>query len=114
MQTINTEALQHNYIHLRNNIQPTPKNVSAKTTYINSMALVRERTIPTERPPPSAKLVPTFADKGVSRGQRNGSPRPLISVFWTGASTFYSSSSSIDLTRRSGPRSRPTTTQKIW
>ena len=32
----------------------------------------------------SAKLVPTFADRGVSRGQRNGSPRPLISVFWTG------------------------------
>ena len=26
----------------------------------------------------SAKLVPTFADRGVSRGQRNGSPRPLI------------------------------------
>jgi hypothetical protein len=24
----------------------------------------------------SAKLVPTFADRGVSRGQRNGSPRP--------------------------------------
>ena len=29
-----------------------------------------------------------FADRGVSRGQRNGSPRPLISVFWTGAATF--------------------------
>ena len=28
----------------------------------------------------SAKLVPTFADRGVSRGQRNESPRPLISV----------------------------------
>ena len=62
----------------------------------------------------SAKLVPTFADRGVSRGQRNGSPRPFISVFWTGATTFYSSSSSIDLTRLSGPRSRPITTQKIW
>ena len=54
----------------------------------NSVALVRERTIPTERPPRLAKLVPTFADRGVSRGQRNGSPRPLISVFWTGAATF--------------------------
>ena len=32
---------------------------------LNSVALVRERTIPTER---SAKLVPTFADRGVSRG----------------------------------------------
>jgi len=29
----------------------------------------------------SAKLVPTFADRGVSRGQRNGSPQPLISDF---------------------------------
>ena len=27
--------------------------------------------------------MPTFAGRGVSRGQRNGSPRPLISVFWT-------------------------------
>ena len=36
----------------------------------------------------SEKLVPTFADRGVSRGQRNGSPRPLISVFWTGTATF--------------------------
>ena len=35
----------------------------------------------------SAKLVPTFVDRGVSRGQRNGSPQPLISVFWTGAAT---------------------------
>ena len=61
-----------------------------------------------------AALWPTFADRGMSRGQRNGSPRPLISVFWTGAATFYSSSSSIDLMRLSGPRSRPTTTHKIW
>ena len=36
----------------------------------------------------SAKVAPTFADRGVSRGQRNGSPRPLISVFWTGAANF--------------------------
>ena len=33
----------------------------------------------------------------MSRGKRKGSPRPLISVFWTGAAAFYSSSSSIDL-----------------
>ena len=66
----------------------------------------------------SAKLVPTFADRGVSRGQRNGSQRPLISVYRTWIATyFYSSSSSIDLTRLtrlSAPRSRPTATQKIW
>jgi hypothetical protein len=28
----------------------------------------------------SAKLVPTFADRGVSRGQRNGSPRPYSRI----------------------------------
>jgi hypothetical protein len=30
----------------------------------NSVAWVRERTIPTERPPLSAKWLPTFADRG--------------------------------------------------
>jgi hypothetical protein len=29
----------------------------------------------------SAKLVPTFAEEGVSRGQRGGSPTALFSVF---------------------------------
>jgi hypothetical protein len=33
-------------------------------TKINSVALVRKRTIPTERPPLVEKLVPTFADRG--------------------------------------------------
>jgi hypothetical protein len=27
------------------------------------------------------EVVPTFADRGVLRGQRNGSPQPLISIF---------------------------------
>ena len=35
----------------------------------------------------SAKLVPTFVDRRVSRGQRNGSPRPLISVYLTWIAT---------------------------
>ena len=81
----------------------------------SSVALVLERTIPTERPPPVGEVSANFfADRGVSRGQRNGSPRPLISVFWTGAAIFYSCSSSVDLTRLIGPSSRPSTTQKIW
>ena len=37
----------------------------------------------------SVKLVPTFADRGVSRGQRNGSPRPLISVYRTWIATYF-------------------------
>jgi hypothetical protein len=59
-------------------------------TYVitnNSVDLVRERTIPTERPRLSAKLVPTFADRGVSRNQRGGSPTAVISVYYTGAAT---------------------------
>jgi hypothetical protein len=48
---------------------------------LNSIALVCEPTIPTARPPPVGKVSANFADIGVSRGQRNGSPRPLISAF---------------------------------
>jgi hypothetical protein len=55
-----------------------------------------------------AKLLPAFEGR-----QRNGSPRPLISVFYTGAATFLSGSSSVVFKRLSGPRSRPTTSQKI-
>ena len=33
-----------------------------------SVALVRERTIPTERPPPVGEVSANFADRGVSRG----------------------------------------------
>jgi hypothetical protein len=63
---------------------------------LNSVALVRKRSIPTKRPPLSAKLVPTSQ---LSR------PEPLL---------FLPSCSSVVLTRLSEPRSRPTTTQKIW
>jgi hypothetical protein len=44
------------------------------------MALVRERTIPAERPPPVGEVSANFSDRGVSRSQRNGSPRPLINT----------------------------------
>jgi hypothetical protein len=46
---------------------------------LNSVAVVRKRTIPTERPPLVGE-VPTFAGR-VLRGQRIEFPRPLISVF---------------------------------
>jgi hypothetical protein len=36
----------------------------------------------------SAKLVPTFADRGELRSQYSGSPTAGISVLWTGAATF--------------------------
>jgi hypothetical protein len=63
----------------------------------------------------SAKVVVlTLASRGVHVVSATGPhgrkalfsrPEPLL---------IYSSSSSVDLTRLSGPRSRPTTTQKIW
>ena len=81
----------------------------------NSVALVRERTIPTERSPTVGEVSANFlridgchvASATYPHGRLSlfSGPEPLL---------FYSSSSSIDLTRLSGPRSRPTTTQKIW
>jgi hypothetical protein len=47
----------------------------------NSVALVRKRTIPTKRPPLVGKVSANFSGYRVSRGQRNESPRMLISVF---------------------------------
>jgi len=37
----------------------------------------------------SAKLVPTFPNRRVSRGQRNRSPRPLISVYRNWIATYF-------------------------
>jgi hypothetical protein len=76
------------------------------------MGLVRERTIPIERPPLfSAKLVPTFADRiyrVVSAADPNGRifSRPELLL-------LLPSSSSVVLMRLSAPRSRPSTSQKI-
>jgi hypothetical protein len=83
---------------------------------INSVVRVRKKTIPTERPQLvgevranvlriegatwSAWRIPT-----VVISARFSRPEPLF---------FLSSSSSIILMRLSGPRSRPTTSQKIW
>jgi hypothetical protein len=50
-------------------------------TKLNSAALVRERTIPIERPPLVGEVSANFCGYRVSRGLRNGFPRSLISVF---------------------------------
>jgi hypothetical protein len=62
----------------------------------------------------SAKLVSTFGDRRVSRSQSGRSLTAVISVSRLEPLPFLSSSSSILLTRLSGPRSRPTTSQEIW
>jgi hypothetical protein len=47
----------------------------------NSVAVVRKRTIPTERSPLVGELSANVSGYRVLRGQRNEFPRPLISVF---------------------------------
>jgi hypothetical protein len=44
-------------------------------------SVVCKRTIPTKLPPLVGEVSASFSRQRVSRGQRNGSPRPLISVF---------------------------------
>jgi hypothetical protein len=59
-------------------------------------------------------VVPTFEDRGVSRGQCVGSLTVVNLSFLDRSRYFFLSSSSFILTKLSGPRSRPTATQKIW
>jgi hypothetical protein len=62
----------------------------------------------------SVKLVATFVDRGMWRGQRGGSLWPWSRFSGLEPLHFFPSSSSVVLTRLSGPRSRPTTSQKMW
>jgi hypothetical protein len=78
------------------------------------VAWVRERTIPTERPPLVDEVSTNFWGYRVPRGQRNGYPRPFSRISRPETLLFLPSSSSVVLTRLSEPRSRLTTPQKIW
>jgi hypothetical protein len=80
----------------------------------NSVVLVRQRTIPTERPSLVGEFNANFCGQMVPRSQRDGSLRLYSLLSRPGKLHFLPSSSSIVLTRLSGPRSRPTTSQKIW
>jgi hypothetical protein len=51
--------------------------------------LVRERTIPTDRPPLVDEMLSTFVDRGVSRGQRGGSPT-VVNVSFLDRSRYFS------------------------
>jgi hypothetical protein len=63
----------------------------------NSMALVRERTIPTERPPLVGEVNASFLLIEVSRGQADGSLRPYSRIFRPEPLLFLLSSSSVVL-----------------
>jgi hypothetical protein len=62
----------------------------------------------------SAKLLSSFANRGVSHSQRGGSLRPDSRFSRPEPLLFLPSSSSFVLKRTSGPRSRHTTSQEIW
>jgi hypothetical protein len=54
----------------------------------NSVALVRKQTIHAERPPLVGEVCANFCRYRVSRGQHNGSPWPLIPIFYTRSRYF--------------------------
>jgi hypothetical protein len=76
----------------------------------NSVAFV---AIPTERPPLVGEVSAKFRRYRVQRVQRDRSLRPYSRLSRPEQLLFLSRSSSIVLTKLSGPRSRPTTPQNI-
>jgi hypothetical protein len=76
--------------------------------------LVATRTTTTKRPPLVGEVSANFCWYRVSCGKRSGHPRQLISFSRLKPLLFLSSSSSIILTRMSGPRSRTIASQKMW
>jgi hypothetical protein len=78
------------------------------------VAGVRERTIPTLRPHLVGEVTANVCKQRVPRGQRDGSLRPYYRLSRPEPLHFLSSSSSVVLTRLSGPCPRPTTSRKIW
>jgi hypothetical protein len=78
------------------------------------VAWVRQRTIPTERPPLIGEVSENFLRM---KGATWSAWRIPTAYFWLSRPEpllFLPSSSSIVLMRLSGPRSRPTISQKIW
>jgi hypothetical protein len=96
---------------LKNNINNIINVLMNMTPKLNFVALVREGLYRQSGRRLSAKLVSTFCGQRVLRGQRGESLRPYSRFSKPEPLLFLSSSSRIVLTRLSGSRSRPTTTQ---
>jgi hypothetical protein len=62
----------------------------------------------------SAKLVPTFADRGCHVLSTKDPYGRILGFVDRSRYFFFQVASQFVLTRLSGPRSRPTTSQKIW
>jgi hypothetical protein len=95
-----------NAVYILTNIYGSQGSYTNKT---NPVALARKRAIQTERPPLVGEVSVNFSGQRLSRGQRNGSPQTYSRFSRPEPLLFLPSSSSIVLTRLSGPRSRPTT-----
>jgi hypothetical protein len=87
------------------------RHFTLTTTKTNSVVWVRERTIPTERKPLVGEVSAKLYGKRVPCGQHDGSLRPYSRISRPAPLIFLSRSSSIVLTRLSGLRSKPTTSQ---
>jgi hypothetical protein len=83
--------------------------LGTKTKKLNSVTLVREPAIPTERQPLVGEVSANFCEHRVWRSQHDGSLGLYYRFSRTQALLFLSSGCSVVLTRPSGPRSRPTT-----
>jgi hypothetical protein len=97
--------------HIHTNNTGNVTKPTSHRTKLNSVALVRERTIPTERPPPVGEVSANFCgSRGVTWSAQRVPTAVNLCFLDLEPLLFYSSSSSIDLTRLtrlSEPRSRP-------
>jgi hypothetical protein len=91
----------------------TPAGTPTETE-LNSVAWIRERTIPTERPPLVGEVSANFCAWRVQRGQLDGFLRPYFRISRPESLFSFASSSPVVLESLSGPRSRPTIYQKTW
>jgi hypothetical protein len=89
-----------------------PSRARSELLKLNSVAWVRETTISTERQPFVDEVSTNFCRLRISRDQRGGYLLPYSRFSRPEPLSFLPSSSSIVLTRLSGPRSRHTTSQK--
>jgi hypothetical protein len=105
----NLQSMQYNVL-----MRKVKTKVKMPKLKLNSVSLVRERTVPTERPAHFGEVSANFCGEKVSRGQRDGSLLPYYRFSRPEPQLFLPSSSSMVLTRLSGPRSKLTTSQKIW
>jgi hypothetical protein len=87
--------------------------ITFTTVFVNTNHMKRHTHAVCERRL-SAKLVPTFADRGCHVVIMRDPYDCILGFLELEPLLFLSSSSSIILTRLSGSRSRPTTSQKIW